>query len=147
MGTTKLSAIFYYYSVKTYDSLAAPNKVDEGYEKASSSNLPIVTIQMLADFFNRTTMYVNNESSGVKAQRSLGSNYGDEAIGRVQLKKAINSCSVVADVTAERKIKLQPYKVVVNVDVRNSKIKSAECKGYVAALGFKTRYSFGWAAA
>lgn len=80
-------------------------------------------------------MYVNNESSGLKAQRSLGNKYGDEAVGRVQIKKTKNSCTVVADVTPEHKIKLQPYKVFVNVDVRNLKIKSAECKGCVAALG------------
>ncbi|KAG4076478.1 hypothetical protein HA402_014442 [Bradysia odoriphaga] len=95
----------------------------------------MVPIQMLAEFFNRTTMYVNNESSGIKANRSLGSKYGDEAIGRVQVKHTKESCNVVAAVTPEHKINDQPYKVVASIDVRNQKIKSAECKGCMAALG------------
>lgn len=95
--------------------------------------MPTVSIQMLAELFNRTTIYVNNESSGVKAKRSLGEKYGDDAIGRVQLKKTKSSCSVIALVTPEHKIKTQPYKVIVNE--RNQKIKSAECKGCIAALG------------
>ncbi|KAG4071100.1 hypothetical protein HA402_013414 [Bradysia odoriphaga] len=80
-------------------------------------------------------MYVNNESSGVKAGRSMGSKYGDEAIGRVQVKHTKTSCNVIASVTPEHKIKDQPYKVVVNIDVKNQKVKSAECKGCMAALG------------
>lgn len=95
----------------------------------------MMTIQMLADFFNRTTMYVNNESSGVKANRSLGSKYGDDAIGRVQVKNTKTLCSVIAAVTPEHKIRNEPYKVVVNIDVQNQKIKSAECRGCIAALG------------
>ncbi|KAG4079383.1 hypothetical protein HA402_008075 [Bradysia odoriphaga] len=113
----------------------APVNVDIGHEKANSSNLPVMSIQMLAEFFNRTTMYVNNESSGVKAGRSMGSKYGDEAIGRVQVKHTKTSCNVIASVTPEHKIKDQPYKVVVNIDVKNQKVKSAECKGCMAALG------------
>ncbi|KAG4069882.1 hypothetical protein HA402_009589 [Bradysia odoriphaga] len=71
-------------------------------------------------------MYVNNESSGVKASRSMGSKYGDEAIGRVQVKHATTSCNVIASVTPEHKIEEQPYKVVVNIDVKNQKVRSAE---------------------
>ncbi|KAG4078273.1 hypothetical protein HA402_012983 [Bradysia odoriphaga] len=108
-----------------------PVNVDVGYEKANSSNLPMVSIQMLAEFFNRTTMYVNNESSGIQANRSLGHKYGDETIGRVQVKHS----SVIAAVTPENKINNQPYKVVVNIDLHNQKIKTAECKGCIAALG------------
>lgn len=66
------------------------------------------------------------------AQRSLGSEYGDGAIGRVQLKRTKNTCSVVADMMPEHKIKMQPYKVVVNVDIRNLKMNAelAPCTKY-----------------
>jgi len=77
---------------------------------------------MLAEFFNRTTMYVNNKSSGIKANRSLGKKYDDEAIGRVQVEHSKAFCSVIASVTPEHKIKNQPYSVVVIIDVRNQKI-------------------------
>lgn len=90
---------------------------------------------MVAEYFSRTSLYVNNESSGIKAERSVQSKYGDEAIGKVQIKKSETACTVSADVTPEHKIKSQPYKVLVDVDLRHSKIKSAVCKGCVAALG------------
>lgn len=90
---------------------------------------------MLAEYFNRTTMYVNNESSGVKAQRSMGGKYGDDAIGRVQVKKSKSTCKVIADVTPEHKISSPAYKVLVDIDVVHQKIKIADCKGCLASNG------------
>ncbi|KAJ6647918.1 hypothetical protein Bhyg_03142, partial [Pseudolycoriella hygida] len=75
----------------------APKNVDDGFIKATSNNVPIVTIQMLAEYFSSTSMYVNNESSGLKTQKSLQGKYGDEAVGRVQIKKSETVCTVVAD--------------------------------------------------
>ncbi|KAJ6647925.1 hypothetical protein Bhyg_03149 [Pseudolycoriella hygida] len=109
--------------------------IEPGYEKANATNLPMVSIQMVAEYFNRTSMYVSSESSGIKACRSMGNKYGDEAIGRVQVKHTKTSCSVIAAVTPEHKVRDQPFKVVVNVDVQNQKIKNAECQGCIAALG------------
>lgn len=80
-------------------------------------------------------MFVNNESSGVKAKRSLGARYGDEAVGRVQVKSDGRTCNVIAAVTPEHKINSQAYIVSVDIDVIHQKIKKAQCKGCVAALG------------
>ncbi|KAG4079678.1 hypothetical protein HA402_009064 [Bradysia odoriphaga] len=89
----------------------------------------------MAEFFNRTTLFVNNESSGTKAKRSMGAKYGDEAVGKVQVKKTSKSSHVLAEVTPEHKINTQAYIVSVNIDLRHQKIVNAQCKGCVAALG------------
>lgn len=44
--------------------IAAPKNVDDGFIKATSNNLPVMTIQMVAEHFSRTPMFINNESSG-----------------------------------------------------------------------------------
>ncbi|KAG4065951.1 hypothetical protein HA402_002694 [Bradysia odoriphaga] len=65
----------------------------------------------------------------------MGAKYGDEAVGKVQVKKTSKSSHVLAEVTPEHKINTQAYIVSVNIDLRHQKIINAQCKGCVAALG------------
>lgn len=65
----------------------------------------------------------------------MGPKYGDEAVGNVQVKNTAKSCSAIAEVTLEHKINMKAYTASVEIDVIHQKIKSAQCKGCVAAPG------------
>lgn len=83
---------------------------------------------MLAEFFNRTKIFANNQSSRVKFNRSIEEKCGDEAVGRVQIMNTSNACDVVAEVTPEHKIRDQTYIVSVSIDVLHQKIKTTSAK-------------------
>lgn len=41
-------------------------KVDVGFERAYSNNLPFITSEMITDFFASNTKYLSVESRGIK---------------------------------------------------------------------------------
>lgn len=45
------------------------SKIDEGFEKAGSDNLPMVDSEMVNDFFTNNVNFVSAEVRNVKTQR------------------------------------------------------------------------------
>ncbi|KAK4287433.1 hypothetical protein Pmani_039496 [Petrolisthes manimaculis] len=76
-----------------------------GFLKADDRNLPRVDLFMLVDFFRRLQHPTMKQ---VKLQRSTGEDYGDDAVGYVQLKRASGICEVTARITPEHKTTSKP---------------------------------------
>lgn len=67
--------------------------------------------------------------------RSAGEDYGDDAVGYVQLRRADGVCEVVCRITPEHKVSSKPYCVVVKIDESLEKILDAKCMDCAAAEG------------
>ncbi|KAJ8665810.1 hypothetical protein QAD02_007472 [Eretmocerus hayati] len=110
-------------------------KVDEGFEVATSQNLPSVDFESFLDFLINNKKYISSEMRGVKTIRSARANYGDSAVGHVQLKRDDNICTVRALITPEHKIHQQPYSVTVIIDEEEDMVQEAVCHSCVASAG------------
>ncbi|KAK3892339.1 hypothetical protein Pcinc_003792 [Petrolisthes cinctipes] len=69
-------------------------------------------------------------------QRSAGVDYGTDAVGYVQLRRADGICEVVGRITPEHKVSSKPYRVVVKIDETSEKVVDARCMDCAAAEGY-----------
>lgn len=67
--------------------------------------------------------------------RSAREDYGNDAIGYVQLRRTGGQCEVAARVTPEHKVSSCPYRVHVIIDEETQSIVDAKCKDCAAAEG------------
>ncbi|XP_043463389.1 uncharacterized protein LOC122510904 [Leptopilina heterotoma] len=105
------------------------------YIKAGSDNLPKVTVLMVSDFFIESDFFNAAETRGVKAKKSEREEYGDQAIGYVELSRNRSSCIVRGKICPEHRVRNKPYVVSVTVDEKNEKIKKVECHDCAASAG------------
>lgn len=111
------------------------HKLLEGFEKATSDNLPEVNIISLGIFIAKDRNFISPEISNVKSIRNGRESYGESAIGYVQVKREGNIHTVVCWVAPEHKVTSRGYKVEIVVDSFKSEIVSCKCYECVAALG------------
>ncbi|KAJ8685669.1 hypothetical protein QAD02_021462 [Eretmocerus hayati] len=109
--------------------------VEEGFEQATSQNLPKVDLEMFLDFLQNNPNYCSPEIRGVKSIRAARANYGDEAIGRVQLRRVECQCVVRASITPEHKIHRKAYSVTIEIDEKEELVTKAQCHDCVASAG------------
>jgi len=125
----------------------------DGFEKANSNNLPTLDIFMLTNFlvskFLRSCRILPSKVEKVNFLsfvfavanifcfifRSGRLNYGEDAVGHVQVKRQGNVCSVKARVTPEHKIRQTPYQVTTTINTFKEEIRSASCDGCAASEG------------
>lgn len=69
--------------------------------------------------------------------RSARDNYGDNAIGYVQVKREDNICTVKGRITPEHNVRKKPYAVVVTCEEAEEVVLSVQCEDCAAALGKK----------
>lgn len=67
--------------------------------------------------------------------RSGRENYGDNAIGYVQVKREGNICTVKAKVTPEHSIHKKGYSVSLVCDEQEEEVTSVKCEDCAAASG------------
>ncbi|XP_046382223.1 uncharacterized protein LOC124154049 [Ischnura elegans] len=106
-----------------------------GYSKASSNNLPAVDVLMVADFMKRSPLFVSSEQRGVKLARSSRENYGDSAVGYVQVKREEEKCYVMGKITPEHKIRDKPYSVSAVIDEEEGSVEEVSCHDCAASAG------------
>ncbi|KAK3891504.1 hypothetical protein Pcinc_004594 [Petrolisthes cinctipes] len=104
-----------------------------GFSKADDRNLPKVDLYMIVDFFQELR---HPAMKHVKMQRSAGVDYGTDAVGYVQLRRADGICEVVGRITPEHKVSSKPYRVVVKIDETSEKVVDAKCMDCAAAEGY-----------
>ncbi|XP_036141931.1 uncharacterized protein LOC118648772 isoform X2 [Monomorium pharaonis] len=110
-------------------------KRSEGFVQAKSDNLPKMTVVMLSDFFTQSECFNIAETTGVKAERSKREEYGDNAIGYVELKREGSICTVRGKICPEHKIRSKPYTVFLKIDEETEEIKEAVCHDCAASAG------------
>jgi hypothetical protein len=69
--------------------------------------------------------------------RSGRPNYGEKAVGQVQVRRQGNVSTVKAKVTPEHKVRLQPYSVTITINTFKEEVRSASCEGCAASEGNK----------
>ncbi|KAK4885148.1 hypothetical protein RN001_001419 [Aquatica leii] len=104
--------------------------MEAGFQKADTHNLPRVDIHMLYEFIKTTSSF-----SGVKAVRSGRENYGDSAVGYVQVKRDGDICIVRGRVCLEHKLRSKPYSIICKINENNNAIKDIKCLDCVASAG------------
>lgn len=67
--------------------------------------------------------------------RGARKEYGDDAVGYVQLKRTGNICTVKGKITPEHRVHNKPYNVTVQIDENEEKIMSSECHDCTASHG------------
>ncbi|CAM1330219.1 Uncharacterised protein g10244 [Pycnogonum litorale] len=96
--------------------------MEDGWEKANSTNLPEVDPIMVQDYFTKDQRFFSAEMRAVKTDRSCRSSYGDTAVGYVQLKRENGICKVRTKITPEHKIRQKGYSVEIHVDEQNKDV-------------------------
>ncbi|XP_046408102.1 uncharacterized protein LOC124172687 [Ischnura elegans] len=109
--------------------------MEPGFVKACSNNLPVVDPFMIGVYLSSNADFAGSEQRGVKLARSARENYGDSAIGYVQIKRDGGKCWSLARVTPEHKVKVKPHIVEIVVNEDEGAIEEAKCHGCAAALG------------
>ena len=109
----------------------------EGWEKVTSSKLPIVTALAVFEFFFRNERFTLSECRSVKASRLSNEVYGDISVGYVQLKRSESShiCQILALVCPEHRVTSRNYRVSVEVNERQGDIIEGTCHGCAASKG------------
>ncbi|KAK3877365.1 hypothetical protein Pcinc_017920 [Petrolisthes cinctipes] len=103
-----------------------------GYVKADSRNLPKVDPLMIADYYQRLC---NPAMKHVKLKRSVGEDYGDDAVGYVQLQRKDGMCEITARITPEHRVTTKPYRVVAVINKKEEEILEVKCQDSAAAQG------------
>ncbi|XP_026684191.1 uncharacterized protein LOC113470159 [Diaphorina citri] len=103
--------------------------MDFALNKADSRNLPKVDMVTVLEFFKTNSNFFLSELRGIKAQRSTRDNYGDVAIGRVEVGRNQSHCIVRGEVTPEHKVNLSAYKVSITLNEVQDVIEEAKCCG------------------
>lgn len=67
--------------------------------------------------------------------RSKREEYGDNAIGFVELKRERSICIVRGKICPEHKIRNKPYTVIVKINEETEEIKESVCQDCAAAAG------------
>ncbi|KAL4710253.1 hypothetical protein ACJJTC_003533 [Scirpophaga incertulas] len=109
--------------------------MDDGFEKGQSDNLPKIDGLMVAYYLTKNSDFVAAEMRGVKMQRSVRDNYGDDAIGYVQVKRVGNICTVKCGITPERRVRATPYHCSLECDEKDNEILNVMCKDCAASSG------------
>ncbi|KAF4530727.1 hypothetical protein B566_EDAN013303, partial [Ephemera danica] len=93
---------------------------------------------MLAEYFSTTEKFLQAESSNAKVAYSMRPEYGDCAIGYVQLKRDGSNVLLRAAVCPETWTRKKSYNLLLSMDEK--KILSVECKD---CKGSKGMYNIG----
>ncbi|KAJ8679197.1 hypothetical protein QAD02_014984 [Eretmocerus hayati] len=109
--------------------------MNQGYARGSSKNLPNVNLKMLIMFFTQNGCFSSPELKNVKSIRNMHSNYGDQAVGYVQILRQQYHCTVEAKVCPEHTINTKNYNVIVRIDEQEEIISKAECQDCTASQG------------
>ncbi|KAL4702745.1 hypothetical protein ACJJTC_013640 [Scirpophaga incertulas] len=109
--------------------------MDDGFEKGQSDNLPKIYGLMVAYYLTKNSDFVAAEMRGVKMQRSVRDNYGDDAIGYVQVKRVGNICTVKCRITPEHRVRATPYHCILECDEKDNEILNVMCKDCAASSG------------
>ncbi|XP_046601957.1 uncharacterized protein LOC124295573 [Neodiprion lecontei] len=104
-----------------------------GFVKAQSDNLSKVTVLMVTEFFSESEYFDLAETSGVKARRAEREDYGDAAVGYVELRREGQFCAVRGRVCPEHRVNSKAYAVSIMVDEENESIKSVTCEDCAAS--------------
>ncbi|KAJ8678419.1 hypothetical protein QAD02_014206 [Eretmocerus hayati] len=107
-------------------------KIDESFVKASSENLPRVDLIISAAFL-ASSEFKSCEMENVNTGRSMRANYGDMAVGYVQLKRTGDTCTVEARICPEHKTNSKNYNVKVIIDEVDEKIEVSQCEDCAAS--------------
>ncbi len=67
--------------------------------------------------------------------RSAGEDYGDDAVGYVQLRRTSAVCEVAARVTPEHRVTSKPYRVVAIINEEKEEVSEVRCYDCAAAAG------------
>lgn len=110
------------------------NKLNDGFVGATSNNLPSVDFEMFMDFIAKA-IDTRLETQGWKITKSCRENYGDNAIGYVQVKRQHKLVDVVAKITPEHKLHDTPYSVEAQIDEDAMCLNYVSCNGCVASQG------------
>ncbi|KYM96997.1 hypothetical protein ALC62_12331 [Cyphomyrmex costatus] len=108
------------------------NKV---FVRAQSDNLPTVNIFMVTEFFKNNECFNVAESRGVKTDRSKRENYGDSAVGYVELCREGKYCIIHGRVCPEHSVRQKPYSVTMTINEEIEDIEEAKCHDCAASEG------------
>ncbi|GLV37568.1 uncharacterized protein CBL_20380 [Carabus blaptoides fortunei] len=109
--------------------------VEPGFSKGQSDNLPYVDEFMVANYIKSHECYTSTELRGVKASRASREEYGDNAIGYVQVKRDVEKCIVKGKITPEHNVTRKGYAVEIQVDEKNAAIEHVTCGDCAASEG------------
>ncbi|KAJ8938657.1 hypothetical protein NQ314_011396 [Rhamnusium bicolor] len=109
--------------------------MQQGYQKADSHNLPHVNVQMVFDFLASNANLNHPQSRGVKVIWSGREDYGDSAVGYVQVKRDGNVCTVRGRICPEHNVKAKPYSVTFILNEKESVIQEINCMDCAASAG------------
>ncbi|KAK9717164.1 Viral alkaline exonuclease [Popillia japonica] len=87
------------------------------------------------DYIKRDECFNSAEIRGAKAAMVSRQEYGDSAIGYVEVKREGPQCIVQCKICPEHRIRSKNYVVCLTVDEANESIVSVECKDCAAAAG------------
>ncbi|CAG9765863.1 unnamed protein product [Ceutorhynchus assimilis] len=79
--------------------------MNESYCKGRSDNLPRIDSFMVVTFLQNNPCFTSAEIKGVKAGSVAGEQYGDSAIGYIQLKRESSKCIVKCKICPEHKVR------------------------------------------
>ncbi|KAJ8978086.1 hypothetical protein NQ317_004620 [Molorchus minor] len=111
------------------------SKIDVGFLKGDSDNLPRVDSEMVNEFYVTNMQFLSAEVRNVKTQRSTKVSYGDNAVGYVQLKREGDVCTVKGKLTPEHKIHKKGYNVCAVINEKEQEVISCTCLGCPASEG------------
>ncbi|KAL7289367.1 hypothetical protein TKK_0016570 [Trichogramma kaykai] len=111
------------------------NKLEVGFTKADTKNLPTVSGNMIFDFITNDDRFNAPEVRGVKNMTSSRESYGDNAIGYVCVKRENSICTLKAQICPEHRVREKSYLVSLVVDEEKNLITNAQCFDCAAAEG------------
>ncbi|XP_011686445.1 PREDICTED: uncharacterized protein LOC105449141 [Wasmannia auropunctata] len=110
-------------------------KTQTGFVQAQSDNLPKVTVLMVSDFFAQSEVFNIAETRGVKAKKAGNENYGDSAIGFIELNREGCFCHIRGKVCPEHRVNSKPYSVSMLVNEENESVEYVKCDDCAASAG------------
>ncbi|XP_043478494.1 uncharacterized protein LOC122513004 [Leptopilina heterotoma] len=111
------------------------NKLDPGFEKADTTNLPKLSVFMVYEYITNNERYNAPEVRGVKATLSSRENYGDSAIGYVCVKRQGKICTLKGRICPEHRVRNKNYTVTLKIDEEKEIVDKVECLDCAASLG------------
>ncbi|KAF5274920.1 hypothetical protein FQR65_LT16831 [Abscondita terminalis] len=90
---------------------------------------------MITEFIKGDERFNSAEFKGVKAAAASREQYGDSAIGYVELKREGSLCTVQGRICPEHKVRSKTYSVCLIVDEIQEKIVNVFCKDCAASSG------------
>ncbi|XP_044728149.1 uncharacterized protein LOC123291793 [Chrysoperla carnea] len=110
----------------------------EGFVRAQSNNLSKINVLMVAQYFGNCESFTAAETRGVKAHRSQRDNYGDAAVGYVELKRQGDNCLVRGRICPEHRVRNTPYHVELKVNEKKEEVVEVSCKDCAASADMNT---------